>query len=178
MADRHPLRRGDPAAGLSQSSLSEEAGDSVTLDPASLLRLVGCGEPPANPTLQVLYRFVIWSMQAVVSSLVNPSNTSADLGPVRTCIGCRRREAKNQLLRVCAGLDSHDNVVVIPDPAGTKPGRGAHLHPTAACYELAVRRKAMPRALRLDHGPPVDAVGEYVNALTVNPPTRNRSSSS
>ena len=31
--------------------------------------------------------------------------------------------------------------------SGTAPGRGAHVHPTRECYELAVRRKAFTRAL-------------------------------
>ena len=38
---------------------------------------------------------------------------------------------------------------LIPDPRGTSPGRGAHLHPDAACLALAERRRAFPRALRL-----------------------------
>ena len=38
---------------------------------------------------------------------------------------------------------------VVPDPAGRSSGRGAHLHPTTGCLELAVRRRAFPRALRL-----------------------------
>lgn len=46
------------------------------------------------------------------------------------------------------GSDAHGRLAVVPDPRGTAPGRGAHLHPTVACYELAVRRKAFGRALR------------------------------
>ncbi|UMG94884.1 YlxR family protein [Nocardioides sp. TF02-7] len=42
--------------------------------------------------------------------------------------------------------------VALPDPDGTAPGRGAHLHPVTECYELAVRRKAFARALRLAAG--------------------------
>ncbi len=47
------------------------------------------------------------------------------------------------------GSDAHGRPVVVPDPQGTAPGRGAHLHPTTACYELAVRKKAFGRALRI-----------------------------
>ena len=69
-------------------------------------------------------------------------------GPVRTCIGCRRRAAKRELLRVIAGSDeTTGQPVVLPDPDGTAPVRGAHLHPTPGCYDLAVRRKAFSRAL-------------------------------
>ncbi|WP_460716674.1 YlxR family protein [Nocardioides dilutus] len=69
-------------------------------------------------------------------------------GPVRTCIGCRERAAKHELLRVTAGSDSDGHPAVVPDPTATAPGRGAHLHPTTECYELAVRRRAFTRALR------------------------------
>jgi len=76
--------------------------------------------------------------------------------PVRTCVGCRQRAAKHELLRVSVGLSSDGRKAVVADPAGTAPGRGAHLHPTAACYELAVRRKAFARALRAEAGIPID----------------------
>jgi len=56
------------------------------------------------------------------------------------------------LLRVTAGSDEHGQPAVVPDPDGTAPGRGAHLHPTDACYEHAVRRKAFARALRVTQG--------------------------
>jgi predicted RNA-binding protein YlxR (DUF448 family) len=69
-------------------------------------------------------------------------------GPVRTCVGCRQRAAKRELVRVTAGSDAEGHPAVVPDPDGTATGRGAHLHPTTECYELAVRRKAFPRALR------------------------------
>ena len=67
------------------------------------------------------------------------------------------------------GSDAHGHAAVVPDPQGTAPGRGAHLHPTTACYELAVRRKAFGRALRILGGKatgPLDsaAVGAYVAA--------------
>jgi predicted RNA-binding protein YlxR (DUF448 family) len=63
--------------------------------------------------------------------------------PVRTCVGCRARAAKSDLLRVVAVAGS-----VVPDPRGRLPGRGAHLHPTVDCLALAERRRAFGRALR------------------------------
>jgi len=46
---------------------------------------------------------------------------------------------------------------VTPDVARRAPGRGAHLHPDPLCLDLAVRRRAFPRAFRLpgplDTGP-------------------------
>ncbi|PWN04004.1 DUF448 domain-containing protein [Nocardioides silvaticus] len=85
-------------------------------------------------------------------------------GPVRTCIGCRERAAKRELLRVIAGSDAHGRPVVVPDPDATAPGRGAHLHPTPGCYDLAVRRKAFSRALRVEGGLSSAPVGEYLDA--------------
>ena len=62
----------------------------------------------------------------------------------RTCIGCRKRSGPADLLRmtVSGGL-------VVPDPERRAPGRGAHLHPTIECFDLAVRRKAFPRAFKV-----------------------------
>jgi uncharacterized protein len=82
------------------------------------------------------------------------------------------------LLRVTAGSDANGHPAVVPDPTATSPGRGAHLHPTTECYDLAVRRKAFTRALRLEGGLPAAPVGEYVGSLTVIDPPRNRSNSS
>jgi predicted RNA-binding protein YlxR (DUF448 family) len=81
-------------------------------------------------------------------------------------------------VRVTVGSDTHGHVAVVPDPLGTAPGRGAHLHPTTACYELAVRRKAFGRALRIPVGRvpgKLDsaAVGEYVAAIAAEE-TRDR----
>ena len=52
------------------------------------------------------------------------------------------------------GSDPHGQAAVVPDPQGTASGRGAHLHPTSECYELAVRRRAFARALRYPGGHP------------------------
>ncbi|WP_081639831.1 YlxR family protein [Actinomadura flavalba] len=70
--------------------------------------------------------------------------------PQRTCVGCRVRTAKSELLRLVVVEG-----VIVPDPAGRLPGRGAHLHPDPACLALAERRRAFPRAFRL--AGPLDA---------------------
>lgn len=77
------------------------------------------------------------------------------------------RAAKSELLRVVAGTDSHGRAVVLPDPASTAPGRGAHLHPTTRCYDLAVRRKAFARALRVQGAAGLSSapVGDYLASL-------------
>ena len=85
-------------------------------------------------------------------------------GVVRTCIGCRQRAAKQELLRVVV-RDEGTGPVVVPDPDGRAPGRGAHLHPTPACLGLAQRRRAFPRALRVDGGIASEAVARFVQQL-------------
>jgi len=42
------------------------------------------------------------------------------------------------------------------------PGRGAWLHPTPECFELAVRRKAFGRALHLQAAVDVSAVARHL----------------
>jgi uncharacterized protein len=110
----------------------------------------------------------------VVHTAVSPAP-----GPVRTCVGCRERAAKNELLRVVAGSDTDGQPAVVPDPDATAPGRGAHLHPTVECYDLAVRRRAFARALRAGELSPAP-VGTYVASLAPDrqPTDRNWSSSS
>ncbi|MET7488124.1 YlxR family protein [Streptomyces sp. NPDC005538] len=69
--------------------------------------------------------------------------TRARACPERTCVGCRERAAKKELLRIVAVEGE-----CVPDHRGTLPGRGAYLHPALVCLDLAVRRRAFPRALR------------------------------
>ena len=88
--------------------------------------------------------------------------------PVRTCIGCRERALKSELLRVVAGSDANGPAVV-PDPDGTAHGRGAHLHPTTACYDLAERRRAFSRALRLESGLSSAPVRHHIDSLGTRP---------
>ena len=38
---------------------------------------------------------------------------------------------------------------VVADPSARLPGRGAWVHPSESCIELAVRRKAFGRALKV-----------------------------
>lgn len=72
--------------------------------------------------------------------------------PTRTCVGCRVRAGKSDLLRVAA-VESESGLVkawrVAPDPRGRLPGRGAYVHRDLGCLDLAEHRRAFPRALRL-----------------------------
>ena len=62
--------------------------------------------------------------------------------PVRTCVGCRRRDASARLVRFTV----EDGHVAL---AGRRSaGRGAWLCPETTCYETAVRRRGFDRAFR------------------------------
>ena len=70
--------------------------------------------------------------------------------PERTCIGCRQRAPRAQLLRLV--LTSGGELDV--DARAVRPGRGAWIHPDPECLTLAERRRAASRALRT--GGPLD----------------------
>ncbi|MHB1473223.1 MAG: YlxR family protein [Dermatophilaceae bacterium] len=84
----------------------------------------------------------------------------------RTCVGCRRRDDRSALLRVVAEWDDTGEHVarVVADPRLRLPGRGAWLHPTLECLDLALRRKALGRALRVKARLELASVSAYIEA--------------
>ena len=66
----------------------------------------------------------------------------------RMCAGCRERTAKTALIRIVAGPEG-----LAVDPAQRRPGRGAYLHPSYACWQQAARKRAVERGLRVRPGP-------------------------
>ncbi|MFF3848486.1 YlxR family protein [Streptomyces sp. NPDC002328] len=88
--------------------------------------------------------------------------THARSRPERTCVGCRERTAKTELLRIVAREDA-----CVPDPRGTLPGRGAYVHPAPVCLDQAVRRRAFTRALRAPGALDTKALRRYVEQTTV-----------
>jgi hypothetical protein len=52
-------------------------------------------------------------------------------------------------MRIVATQIGAGGFVAEPDLRLRLPGRGAWLHPTPDCLDLALRRRALPRALRL-----------------------------
>ncbi|MET9663515.1 YlxR family protein [Streptomyces sp. NPDC006510] len=87
--------------------------------------------------------------------------THARACPERTCVGCRERAAKSELLRIVADGDD-----CVPDPRGTLPGRGAYVHPVPVCLDLAVRRRAFPRAFKAKGPFDPAAVQRFVERVT------------
>jgi hypothetical protein len=64
---------------------------------------------------------------------------------IRTCVGCRQRASRNQLLRVVAQAN-----LLRADEKGSLSGRGAWIHANVNCLTLAIERRAFGRALRLN----------------------------
>jgi len=65
------------------------------------------------------------------------------MGPTRRCLGCRRSDAKDNLLRVVAV----ENRLVV-DRESVLPGRGAYVHPDPKCISHSLHRNVWPQALK------------------------------
>jgi predicted RNA-binding protein YlxR (DUF448 family) len=66
--------------------------------------------------------------------------------PQRTCVACRQVAGKRALVRV---VRTPAGTVEV-DPTGKKNGRGAYLHADPACWEVALKRKALQHALKTE----------------------------
>ena len=66
--------------------------------------------------------------------------------PIRTCIATGEKKPKNELIRL---VRTEDGKVAI-DLKGKLKGRGANLSMTEEAFDLAVKKKAIERALKLD----------------------------
>ena len=67
----------------------------------------------------------------------------------RTCIACRSRSTKGDLIRVVRAAEG----AIGPDPSGKQPGRGAYVCPKAGCVAKALKEKRFDRALRAQTPP-------------------------
>ncbi|NUQ38965.1 MAG: YlxR family protein [Caldilineales bacterium] len=63
--------------------------------------------------------------------------------PQRTCIICRRTAGKRELQRIVRTPTG-----VRYDPTGKLPGRGAYLCDSPLCWQAAIERGALARALK------------------------------
>jgi len=97
--------------------------------------------------------------------VIQRETSTSDAGPVRTCIGCRRRGLADELLRVVAVSKGNGEFAVTVDTAGNLPGRGAWLHPNQQCLRAAVRRRAFGRALRVSGPMDISAGVEHIDSV-------------
>lgn len=65
--------------------------------------------------------------------------------PQRTCIGCRETRPKRELVRIVRNTSGAVEV----DPTGKKSGRGAYLCKAKGCWEAALKKERLDRALRM-----------------------------
>lgn len=71
--------------------------------------------------------------------------------PERTCVGCRTVKPKRELIRV---VRQPDGSVTI-DEGGRVAGRGAYICRDTSCFEQAVKRRALERALQAEVDPEI-----------------------
>jgi predicted RNA-binding protein YlxR (DUF448 family) len=81
-------------------------------------------------------------------------------GPVRTCVACRSKDGRDDLVRWVAAEDGR----VALDARAVRSGRGAWVHPTRKCVSLMVKRHAAERALKLAVVPDLE-VGALLTQL-------------
>ncbi len=75
--------------------------------------------------------------------------------PLRTCVACRAKTDKRDLVRVVRDASGD----VVPDLTGKAPGRGAYLCPRLTCWEAGIGPGRLGRALKLEKGLSADAKG-------------------
>lgn len=66
--------------------------------------------------------------------------------PLRTCIACRSKRAKNDLVRLMIDKEGR----IVKDISGKMHGRGAYVCNTRSCQEQLSRNKSTKRMFRTD----------------------------
>src|SRR5436190_22344884 len=66
--------------------------------------------------------------------------------PQRTCVACRSQRPKRDMVRVDRAPDGTVGV----DTTGKKSGRGAYLCSQADCWQTALKRHALEKALKTE----------------------------
>jgi hypothetical protein len=64
--------------------------------------------------------------------------------PQRTCVACREKDSKRQLVRIVRTADAG----VVIDLTGKRPGRGAYLCDQPACWDKALHSNLLDQALK------------------------------
>lgn len=82
--------------------------------------------------------------------------------PLRTCIACRSTEAKRGLVRVVRTPEGRVEL----DATGKKNGRGAYVHESRTCWDEALKKDRLGRALKVAV-PPEDIVQLQAHAQSI-----------
>lgn len=65
--------------------------------------------------------------------------------PQRTCVGCKEKKNKNELLRIVYNKEGEVDV----DKNGKKEGRGAYICKQNECLEKAIKNKGLERSFKV-----------------------------
>ena len=83
--------------------------------------------------------------------------------PQRTCVVCRTVRSQRDLVRIVRTPEG----VVMLDETGKRNGRGAYLCKQSACWDQAIKRGSLSRALRVDLQPDeIAALEAYAASLS------------
>jgi predicted RNA-binding protein YlxR (DUF448 family) len=66
--------------------------------------------------------------------------------PQRTCVACRSERPKRDMVRIVRAPDG----AVAVDPTGKRSGRGAYLCLQPPCWQAALKRHALDKALKTE----------------------------
>ena len=66
--------------------------------------------------------------------------------PQRSCVVCRTKKDKNELIRIVRNQVNEINI----DESGKKPGKGAYICDSLECLEKGMKSKALKRALEVE----------------------------
>ena len=66
--------------------------------------------------------------------------------PQRSCVVCRIKKDKNELIRIVKNQAKEINI----DESGKKPGKGAYICESMECLEKGIKSKALKRALEVE----------------------------
>lgn len=66
--------------------------------------------------------------------------------PIRKCIACGTQRPKKELVRIVRTPE----LAIHVDRKGKVNGRGAYICPLRSCFDLAIKKKAIHRALEVE----------------------------
>lgn len=66
--------------------------------------------------------------------------------PQRSCVVCRTKKDKNELIRIVRNQSNEINI----DESGKKTGKGAYICDSLECLEKGIKSKALKRALEVE----------------------------
>jgi predicted RNA-binding protein YlxR (DUF448 family) len=85
--------------------------------------------------------------------------------PIRTCIGCRRREPAAEMVRLVLDAPAGEPSGRVVVASRSRSGRGASVHPRPACLETGLRPEVLSRAFKRKVA--VSDVQELLERITI-----------